>query len=257
MKNSKQRLLLIPLLAFSLAKAQTPVLNTPPSLPVADFSDCSKAHWLDLKRFVIYTCDAAANAGQKQEAKTSDKSAFVFEKEHQATWYAFKAKYKGRISLDIVPQDSTNDYDFIIYKGDSLHFCENVAAGKVKPIRSNLSRTRLSVLADREYVGPGPGDSYSAALSVEAGDFYLWVLDNVYPKGKGHTLYINYLKDLEITGTAKGTDSSLIKTAEMNVIDQFGKVVYHQETTDGKFSQGHPERKSNLYGKCRKRRLFF
>ena len=59
----------------------------------------------------------------------------------------------------------------------------------------------------------GLGDSYSKALTVNKGEVYYLVLDNVYENGKGHTLII-HLKPTITPIVKKPIDKKLIVKKE-------------------------------------------
>ncbi len=131
------------------------------------------------------------------------KSLYAFTREHHTVWYSFEAAHTGELTLEITPLVATNDYDFLLFKGSPETLCEDIAARRAKPIRTNISRvqperggkTGLSRAATSQFVHSGPGEAYSAALKVVEGEQFLLVVDNVYPNGEGHTLTLQYHPD--------------------------------------------------------------
>ncbi|MEO6883211.1 MAG: OmpA family protein [Bacteroidia bacterium] len=127
-------------------------------------------------------------------------------KMNHTAYYLLTMELNGELVFDIVPQDSTNDYDFILYKYTDSTFSKNLAAGKINPLRANLSRnqkngiTGLSLTAKSTFVEKGIGSAYSKSIQVEKGSQYMLVLDNVYANGKGHTIKFNYYKNVDISG---------------------------------------------------------
>jgi outer membrane protein OmpA-like peptidoglycan-associated protein len=208
---------------------KTPNLHTPHP-GVINHGDCISSSFVSLDRSISLHNTAPSGPGQMQEVNPGGKNKNLFDQEHNVCWYKFRTKYEGIVTLDIIPEDSTNDYDFILYKGDSTSFCEKFANGLIEPLRSNVSRidrslqgrTGLSLESKSAFVGKGIGQAYSKALQVLPNEWYYLVLDNVYPNGKGYTL----------NGTIKGTDSTLLK-AEYSLTDQFGNTILNSKTSNG------------------------
>src|SRR5690606_7413921 len=110
-------------------------------------------------------------------------------------WYLLKIRQEGELRFEIVPTDTTNDYDFLIYPYRDTGFCQKLLERKLIPVRSNISNTLmnrgngttgLSPNATQSFHGQGEGHSFSAPLQVKNGDRYMLVLDNVTPQGNGH-----------------------------------------------------------------------
>jgi hypothetical protein len=142
---------------------------------------------------------------------------FYFEQEHNSAWYVFKASFTGELTFEIVPEKKEDDYDFLLYRYDSVTFCNAVLTQMLKPIRSNLvhndgkgdGRTGLSADAKKECIGPGPGDPFSKSLHVKKGELYCLVLDNVHENGGGHTVLIKYVKE-----SSESVKHEKVETAE-------------------------------------------
>lgn len=174
-------------------------------------SDCEKAIVITINKITTYGPSVAPNGyGEQQEfeRKTSFKKN-VFEKEHNSVWYKLNMQHDGEFIFEIIPEDTLNDYDFVLYQiQDSSTFCNDIVQQKLEPSRSNICRndisnksvTGLSRESIQTFHGKGIGNQYSKSIAVKKGQQYMLILDNVYDNGKGHTLKFNYIKDVVIDG---------------------------------------------------------
>ena len=144
----------------------------------------------------IICMKSPAGFGNKMEfsaPKTSKKS---FEKEHNTIWYKIIPAKTCDLSFVLYPDRIEDDYDFILLKCDSL--CGKNP--KLKTLRSNISRnnkkigSRTGMLENgiSQWVGEGPGNSFSKTARLKAGNTYYLVVDNVYENGGGHQLIFTY-----------------------------------------------------------------
>lgn len=160
--------------------------------------DC--LHPIEIKDTVFGPTTAPAGYGDVLEISGSKNDLYNFEKEHNTTWYWFRAKGDCLLSFDIIPLSPKDDYDFILYKAAGKTFCDDIKQKKVKPVRSCISRNDLSVEsktglsagATSDFIHSGPGASYAKAIQVKKGEVYYLVVDNVYPNGKGHSIRFHY-----------------------------------------------------------------
>ncbi|MDQ3046084.1 MAG: OmpA family protein [Bacteroidota bacterium] len=172
-----------------------------------------------------------------QSKKKGDKQAF--EKEHNSAWYILNIQKEGELVFDIVPLDSSNDYDFILYKYTDSSFCKDLLQKKISPVRSNISRnlkesyglTGLSTNSKNEFAAPGPGSHLSSSLKVAKGERYVLVLDNVYPNGKGHRIFFNYVKEVEMSGVILD-EKNVPVVAEVTLSDSKGNVVEQTQSDE-------------------------
>lgn len=138
--------------------------------------------------------------GKEMEISGKKRDLFSFEEEHNTVWYLFTAQKSGTLTFDIVPVEKTDDYDFLLFRYDDKTTCHRIKEGSLKPIRSCISRTNTSIDgrtglskdATDLFVHSGPGPSYVKAVEVIKGKQFLLVLDNVYPNGKGHSIFFHY-----------------------------------------------------------------
>jgi outer membrane protein OmpA-like peptidoglycan-associated protein len=160
--------------------------------------DC--LHPIEIKDSVLGPTTAPSGFGTVMEISGDRNGLYNFEKEHNTVWYWFRAKGDCMLTLDIIPLELKDDYDFILFKAVGKTFCNDVKENNVKPVRSCISRndvslksmTGLSLNAPMEFIHSGPGASYSKALPVKKGEVYYLVVDNVYPNGKGHSIKLHY-----------------------------------------------------------------
>jgi outer membrane protein OmpA-like peptidoglycan-associated protein len=168
---------------------------------------------------------------------------YAFKKEHHTAWYQLKIKSSGWLTFDIIPFQTKDDYDFMLFKADSLHACDLIQNAKIKPIRAIISRndlklkskTGLDSLSNKRFDDEGVGSSYSKHIKVNAGEIYYLVVDNVYNGGKGHDIVfkIRQLKSYRIK--VKDTDSNQVKV-DFTIRDAKGKVIKKIEpNTEGDY----------------------
>ncbi|MEI6488064.1 MAG: OmpA family protein [Bacteroidota bacterium] len=213
--------------------------TTPTTTPAKTVCDCKDAIKINIQKTTKYGFTVAPDGyGTVQEITEINKQdKYAFEKEHNTAWYQLQINQDGDFVFDIAPTDSSNDYDFLLFRYTDTSTCNNILTHKLKPVRSNLTRgnkplkgfTGLSLSAKKEFVGKGPGDAYSKFINVKKGEKYLLVLDNVYPEGKGHTLYFAFEKEVEISGTVLNDDSLGVK-ADVALVDNTGKTVAQVKT---------------------------
>ncbi|MBU0488673.1 MAG: OmpA family protein [Bacteroidetes bacterium] len=165
--------------------------------PVIGHADCSSA--IVLTDTIYGPTEAPDGFGKIQEFNADKKSMYFFEQEHNTVWYSFIVPTSGLMTMELIPEQSKDDYDFLIFR-DTEGFCESVSSGNVLPVRSNISRNDQSIRSRTglkggnalEFVHSGPGKSFSKALEVWQGEKYFLVVDNVYPQGKGYTLILHF-----------------------------------------------------------------
>lgn len=123
-----------------------------------------------------------------------------FGKSHLVAWFSFIVPYDTMLTFQIVPQNSSDDFDFILFKADRGDFCQKEKQKKIKPIRTNFSKpaansngiTGLSAGATEDFVLPGRNSPYSAALVVKKGEWYYLAVDNYIDDKGGFTLKLPF-----------------------------------------------------------------
>ncbi|MGQ0828963.1 MAG: OmpA family protein [Bacteroidota bacterium] len=216
-----------------------PAVKTPVSTlnkPIS--ADCKKAIPIALNNNFTYGLTVAPNGfGEVQEIKT--RNVLLFEEEHNSAWYLLTIAKDGELVFEIAPKDTSNDYDFLLYSYTDSAFCEDFQKNKLKPLRSNLSNikksregyTGLKHSTQNNSIGKGIGNSYSKSIAVKKGEKYMLVLDNVTPEGKGHIIFFNFLKEVEIKGRILNSDSVPV-VAEITLSDNKGNTI--EETKSDK-----------------------
>jgi len=218
---------------FSAAQTKTTVpLKKPVSNQAKPISaDCSIPIPITINVSTTYGPTVPPNEfGLVKEIDGRQKNAF--EEEHNSAWYLLSISKDGELGFEIVPVDTLNDYDFIIYNYTDSTFCDKLQKNKLQPIRSNLANIKRSVKgitglqpdANAISIGKGIGNAYSKTIEVKKGEKYMLVLDNVHPEGKGHTIFFSYLKNIELKGKVVGADSIPL-IADIILSDNKGRTV--------------------------------
>lgn len=150
----------------------------------------------------IYVCDRAVrgfgNTLEIKENPMEDKE--WFEREHNTTWYTFRAPVKTKLTFDIIPKNIDDDIDFLVFEGAIPGICDKVRTKQVVPVRTNISRNDkehgsicgLRDDAPDDYVRSGVGSSFSRALDVEAGELLYLVIDYQDRPRDGYTIRFHY-----------------------------------------------------------------
>jgi outer membrane protein OmpA-like peptidoglycan-associated protein len=150
----------------------------------------------------VYVCQQAVrgfgNVLEIKENPVDEKE--WFEREHNTTWYTFRAPVKTIISLDIIPKNIDDDIDFLIFEGAIPGICDKIQSKQVVPLRTNISRNDkangsicgLRKDAPDDYVRSGVGSSFSRALDVEEGQLFYLVIDYQNRPLDGYTIRFHY-----------------------------------------------------------------
>ena len=159
-------------------------------------ADCKNA--IDITGLNDIAATAPVGSGENIEIHSSQISLYAFKTEHNIVWYKFEVLYTCELSFIITPNNSKDDYDFVLYLANDKPICTQIQKSFIKPIRTNISRpnsrgsTGLSSESQVKYVHQGKGSSFSKSLSVVKGQVYYLVLDNVYGTGDGHSISFQY-----------------------------------------------------------------
>lgn len=150
----------------------------------------------------VHVCDQAVrgfgNILEIKENPVDEKE--WFEREHNSTWYTFRAPVKTIISMDIIPRNIEDDIDFLIFEGAIPGICDKIQSKQVVPLRTNISRNDkahgsicgLRKDAPDDYVRSGVGSSFSRALEVEEGQLFYLVIDYQNRPLDGYTIRFHY-----------------------------------------------------------------
>ncbi|HTB30761.1 MAG TPA: hypothetical protein VK808_01975, partial [Bacteroidia bacterium] len=123
-----------------------------------------------------------------------------FGKSHLVVWFSFIVPYDTILTFQIVPQNPTDDFDFILFKADRGDFCQKEKQRKVKPIRSNFAKpteyskgvSGLSAKGTEAFIPPGFNSPYSSPVTVKKGEWYYLVVDNYISNKGGFTLKLPF-----------------------------------------------------------------
>lgn len=181
----------------------TAYMNAQNLVDISNTSTCEQAY--DISRFHIFgPTTAPAEVGNMVNDFTLVK---------HPTWYKFTVQKNGILLFDIIPLNSKDNYDFMLFK-DEDNFCKKFNEGKLKPIRSNFNPpANVKGITGLSYNGEKP--DYEKGVPVKKGDAFYLALNNMYRNGKGHTILFKELKTIKIKG--KITDSKNGKLLKANI----------------------------------------
>jgi outer membrane protein OmpA-like peptidoglycan-associated protein len=182
----------------------------------AQNSDCVVA--LLLQDTVYQQTSAPLGSGKIKELVQPKKyDSISFKDEKNSEWFILNHPEKANLNLSIIPYSINDDYDFMIFDASAPGFCDSIKiAGKIKPLRSNISRndksinsvTGLNKSNDSASVGIGVGNSFCKPLLMEPGQSYMLVICCDRNPQKGFTLKLNYEK---VTTNSAAADSLLAR----------------------------------------------
>lgn len=178
-------------------------------IAIKQAGDCYSAIEINPINKLLFNCSPKGCGSQLEIKNNSSKSIFFFEKEHNTIWLKFNCPYNALMCFDIVPNDTTYDFDFLLFKNEENNFCKNLNYKQTKPIRTNISRnnlknksiTGLNINAKKQFIPSGIQPMYSKALKVNKSENYFLVIDNVYGGESGFSIQFNYYKEKTIKGS--------------------------------------------------------
>ena len=178
-------------------------------ITIKQAGDCYSAIEINPINKLLFDCSPKGFGSQLEIKNNSSKSVFFFEKEHNTIWLKFNCPYDALMCFDIIPNDTTYDFDFLLFKNEGNNFCKNLNYKQTKPIRTNISRnnlknksiTGLNINAKEQFVPSGIQPMYSKALKVDKSENYFLVIDNVYGGESGFSIEFNYYKEKNIKGS--------------------------------------------------------
>jgi outer membrane protein OmpA-like peptidoglycan-associated protein len=157
------------------------------------------------------------------------------QREHNTVWYKFRAPYDAVFTFDLIPELKDDDFDFLLFRYDGPNFCRDVADGTKIPLRTNISRkntlmggrTGISESAIDDFVPSGPGNPYSRALKVKAGDVLYLLVDNPFRENEGHSIRLHWRKaeekdegEYEAVESQTAVYRSPVRKLRVNVVDK-------------------------------------
>lgn len=164
---------------------------------IAQNSDCDQLKMIT--DTFHYAKNVSGYGNKKEFSGNSLDSKLTFEEERNSIWYLLKMPAAGIFTFDIIAEHKNDDWDFLLYERKTM-FCKRIEDGKIKPIRSNLSRsaiTGLSKTSNDEFSVAGLNNNYSKYLQVEKGEEFVLVVNNPKRSGGSHQLILHFPKLLE------------------------------------------------------------
>ncbi len=212
-------------LLFSLFAIFTIVYSEAQNLvDISNTSDCEHAY--DISRFHIF-------GPTTPPAETGTKS-LDFTLVKHPTWYKFTIQKNGILLFDIIPLNSKDNYDFMLFR-DEPNFCAKYKAGEIKPIRSNFNPpANKKGITGLSYTGDE--SDYEEGVPVKAGDVFYLALNNMYRNGKGHTVLFKELKTIKITGKITDVKNGKLLKAEIRWRNLRNNNLYVSSQTEKKGS---------------------
>ena len=183
----------------------------------AQHSDCDKLLRLT---DTIYEAKNISGFGDKMEFKNNyNDSISSFPQETNSIWYLIQMPNSGNFTFDIISNSDLDDWDFLLYEHKS-QFCRRIDSNKIKPIRTNLSRsptTGLSLFSTDEFSSPGINNNYSKFVSVKAGEEYVLVVNNPKRANSNHTLLLHFPSSQKVEKIVEPVKSEVIQdTPKLN-----------------------------------------
>lgn len=183
-------------------------------------TDCKDAIPVAITKNTAFNYVNPAKGFGIQEIVSNNKNDKSFEREHNTTWYLLSVKNDGELIFEITPIDSTNDYDFLLYRYTDSTFCNSLLNKKINPVRGNLSistvksgaKTGLSSKVLTAFTSKSIGATFSKSITVKRGEQYMLVVDNVTPNGKGYGIAFNCLNEITISGKVTDATQKSINT---------------------------------------------
>ena len=177
-------------------------------IAIKQAGDCYSAIEINPINKLLFNCSPKGSGNQLEIKNNSSKSIFFFEKEHNTIWLKFNCPYDALMCFDIIPNDTTYDFDFLLFKNEGNDFCKTLNYKETKPIRTNISRnnlknksiTGLNINAKKQFIPSGIQPMYSKALKVNKSENYFLVIDNVYGGESGFSIQFNYYEEKNIKG---------------------------------------------------------
>lgn len=179
----------------------------------AQHSDCDKLLRLT---DTIYEAKNIKGFGDKMEFKNNfNDSVSSFPQETNSIWYLIQAPSSGNFTFDIISNSDLDDWDFLLYEHKS-QFCRRIDSNKIKPIRTNLSRsptTGLSLLSTENFSSPGINNNYSKFVAANAGQEYVLVVNNPKKANSNHTLLLHFPPSQKVEKIVEPTKVEVVKDA--------------------------------------------
>lgn len=185
------------------------------------------------------------------------KNAMLLTSEKNSSWHYLMIPYDGLLYMDLIPLDSTNDYDFAFFNiSQGAPITQLLKEVKMGPAVSCISRndsrndgvTGMKDGTEELFVNIGPGKQFIRPLEVHMGEKWLIYIDNNAKHGKGFKLKFQIKKVLSIQGVVKDDEGKNVKANISVLNDRTGEKVHSMQTNDsGKFSFRVPMGGQDIY----------
>jgi len=200
-------------------------INAQTFVDISNTGTCENA--IDISRFSVFGPTTAPE-------KLGNSKSSNFELAKHPTWYKFTIQQSGILLFDIIPQNPSDNYDFMLFKV-SDNFCQNYKDNKSAPVRSNFSPQKNAKGTTGLSFNGNAGD-YEKGIMVAKGDKFYLVLNNVYPNGKGHTVIFKQLKTNKISGKIVNKKNGKPLKADIRWINLRNNNVFVSSQTEKKGS---------------------
>lgn len=157
----------------------------------SQYSDCTNL--LEIKDSVFHAKNINGFGTKKEFQNNFNDNLTTFPSETNSIWYLIKIPATGKFTFDILADNPSDDWDFLLYEYKNL-FCKRIDSNRIKPIRTNLSRssnTGLSLTETKNFSMPGINNNYSKYVDVVEGNEYVLVVNNPKQSGSGHKLILH------------------------------------------------------------------
>jgi outer membrane protein OmpA-like peptidoglycan-associated protein len=167
------------------------ILSGAVPLAAQQCNTCGKALEVHSSSGVIVSCNGA----------TEQQFRRYFTQPQNIAWLTFVVLADTQLTFDLVPSNSADNLDFLLFKDADGSFCRELNSAKAQPLRFNLSTpqrgkgssTGLSIgaLHDSELHGDTP--PFCKSVKVKRGErYYLLVNDAGGPGSFNFYLHLNY-----------------------------------------------------------------
>jgi len=191
----------------------------------------------------------------------------VFIVKDNPAYFKFTIQKDSLLTFDIVPEDSKEDYDFLLYRCIDNTCIDEIIEKKIKPIRFCLSineaknsTTGLSTFSQLSGIGGGNGVAYASALPVKAGElyylvvsypeYYLRIQHKDFPKGFKIYFYDNWPKKKKpkvpviLEGVYFEQGKAVLKKESFVALDKLVQQLQHEKTMKIEID-GHTDNQGN------------
>lgn len=237
MKSYPQLLLGISLLLFGCSlKAQ----SAKDTLNINEHGDCTTRLTIETRKTIGPTTSPKGHGEVLEFSQNEKENLHFMERENNTVWYEFTTKTKGKLTFEIEPLDSLNDYDFALYKYTDDNFCADVLSKKNLPIRTNFSRNKPEIFSKtglentgkQALVPAGINPAYSQFVEVKAKEKYVLLVNNVYDNGEGHFLHFDYKVNISFAGQVVNVEGAGNLEANVTLTNTKTGVVVAKTTSD-------------------------